>query len=201
MMPTAAPPVFLDRDGTLIVEKGYLSDPDGVRMEHGVVEGLAMLRRHGHPLIVLSNQSGIGRGMFNESDAQRVNARVADILRADGVEILAWYLCPHAPEAMCACRKPSAGMALAASRDWNLELPGSYVIGDKRADLELGDAIGGKGILVTTGHGRDAVDWARAHARPVFDSLRGAAEYIVEDVLEAAGTRARRPITSNRSQS
>jgi histidinol-phosphate phosphatase family protein len=200
-MPAVAPPVFLDRDGTLIVEKNYLSDPDAVRMEEGVVEGLALLRRHGHPLIVLSNQSGIGRGMFNERDAQRVNARVAEILRAQGVEILAWYLCPHAPEAMCACRKPSAGMALAASRDWNLELPGSYVIGDKRSDLELADAIGGRGILVTTGHGRDAVDWARAHARPLFDSLQGAADYIVEDAIQAAATRAHRAITSKRSQS
>ena len=77
VIPVSAPPVFLDRDGTLIVERGYLSDPDGVRIEEGVVEGLAMLMGCGHPLIVLSNQSGIGRGMFKESDAQRVNSRVA----------------------------------------------------------------------------------------------------------------------------
>src|SRR5882672_393306 len=101
-----APPVFLDRDGTLIVEKGYLSDPADVRIEEGVIEGLTMLMGRGHPLIVLSNQSGIGRGMFKERDAQRVNARVADMLRRDGIEITAWYLCPHAPGDPCSCRKP-----------------------------------------------------------------------------------------------
>ncbi|MGO9993817.1 MAG: D-glycero-alpha-D-manno-heptose-1,7-bisphosphate 7-phosphatase [Steroidobacteraceae bacterium] len=179
-MSVAAPPVFLDRDGTLVVEKEYLSDPDQVLIEDGVVEGLAILQGRGHPLVVLSNQSGIGRGMFDENDAQRVNDRVADILRGRGIEILAWYLCPHAPQDLCACRKPSTGMALAASRDWRLELVGSYVIGDKRSDLELADAIGATGILVTTGHGRDAAVWARDHARPVCNDVRGAAAYIAE---------------------
>jgi D-glycero-D-manno-heptose 1,7-bisphosphate phosphatase len=180
MTAAPAPPVFLDRDGTLIVEKGYLSDPDRVVIEEGVVDGLTTLQDSGHPLIVLSNQSGIGRGMFTERDAALVNEKVADMLRRSGIEILAWYVCPHAPDAACSCRKPSAGMPLAASRDWNIDLAGSYVIGDKRSDLELADAIGGTGILVTTGHGREALDWARAHARPVFDGLRGAAEYIVK---------------------
>lgn len=188
MISVSAPPVFLDRDGTLIVERGYLSDPDEVRLEEGVVEGLAALMGHGHPLIVLSNQSGIGRGMFKESDAQRVNSRVADMLRARGIEIMAWYFCPHAPENACSCRKPLPGMAVAASLDWNLELPGSYVIGDKRADLELADAIGATGILVTTGHGREFADWARDRARPVFADLRGAAGYIADVHAEAAET-------------
>jgi D-glycero-D-manno-heptose 1,7-bisphosphate phosphatase len=184
-MPLPAAPVFLDRDGTLIVERGYLSDPDQVHIEEGVVEGLATLMGCGHPLIVLSNQSGIGRGMFKESDAQRVNSRVADILRARGIEITAWYFCPHAPESACSCRKPLPGMAVAASRDWNLDLPGSYVIGDTRADLELADGIGATGILVTTGHGRKFADWARDHARPVFDDLRGAAGFILGVAAEA----------------
>jgi histidinol-phosphate phosphatase family protein len=175
----SAPPVFLDRDGTLIVEKDYLSDPEEVQLEEGVVEGLTALKRGGHALVVLSNQSGIGRGMFKESDARGVNARVADILRGHGIDVLAWYICPHAPEVMCACRKPLAGMALAAARDWNLQLAGSYVIGDKQSDMELAEAIGATGILITTGHGADSVAWARAHARPVFDTIRSAAGYII----------------------
>jgi D-glycero-D-manno-heptose 1,7-bisphosphate phosphatase len=177
-----SPAVFLDRDGTLIVEKEYLSDPVEVCLETDVVEGLALLREHGHPLIVLSNQSGIGRGLFLATDAQRVNDRVAGILRSYGVEILAWYLCPHGPEFGCACRKPQAGMAVAAARDWDLELAGSYVVGDKRVDLELADTIGATGILVTTGHGRDAVDWARDAGRPMFDSVLSAAKYILHTV-------------------
>jgi D-glycero-D-manno-heptose 1,7-bisphosphate phosphatase len=178
------PPVFLDRDGTLIVEKEYLRDPEQVSLERGVIDGLAILQEHGHPLIVLSNQSGVGRGMFTEGDVQRVNERIVDMLRRGGIEILAWYMCPHLPQTGCDCRKPSPGMALAAAREWNIDLIGSYVVGDKKSDLELADAIGGTGILVTTGHGRDAAEWARAQARPVFDGLRDAAQYIVK--LESA---------------
>ena len=183
-MNSDAAPVFLDRDGTLIVEKQYLSDPDGVVLEEGVVDGLGRLQLHGHRLIVLSNQSGIGRGMFTEHDAQRVNERVAALLSRYGIEILAWYMCPHAPDAGCDCRKPLPGMPLNASRDWHLDLAGSYVIGDKPCDLELADAIGGTGILVTTGHGSEAAVWAKSRSRPVTDGLRGAAEYIIRQEQE-----------------
>jgi len=171
-------PVFLDRDGTLIVEKHYLRDPQGVCLERGVVAGLNLLAGRGHPLVVLTNQSGIGRGLLTEEDARRVNARVAELLDEQGVHISGWYLCPHAPESACGCRKPAPGMAIAAARDLALVLEGSYVIGDKRADVELADAIGGSGILVTTGHGRDSIDWACAEARPVFADLHGAARFI-----------------------
>ena len=173
------PPVFLDRDGTVIVEREYLSDPDGVTIEAGAAAGLSLLHRRGYPLIVLSNQSGIGRGFFTEEEAQRVNARAAELLRREGVAVTAWYMCPHAPETTCDCRKPMPGMALAAAREFQLQLKDSYVVGDKRSDLELADAIGGTGILVTTGHGRSALAWATAQSRPIFDGLPGVAEYII----------------------
>jgi len=174
------PPVFLDRDGTLIVEMGYLKDPERVSLEEGAVDALSMLQERGHPLIVVSNQSGIGRGLLTERDAQRVNERVADLLRSAGIEILAWYMCPHSPETPCACRKPLPGMAVTAARDWSIDLSGCYVVGDKRSDVEMADAIGGTGILVSTGHGMDAVEWARVSGRPIFDGLRDAAAYIRE---------------------
>jgi D-glycero-D-manno-heptose 1,7-bisphosphate phosphatase len=185
------PPVFLDRDGTIIVEKEYLSDPDQVYLEETVIEGLVRLQEMGHPLIVVSNQSGIGRGKFTEADAHRVNARVDELLRRDGIIILAWYFCPHAPDAICACRKPLPGMALAASSDWGVQLVGSYVIGDKKIDLELADAIGGTGILVTSGHGMEDTAWARADARPIFHYLREAAAYVCkcESDIAALGVR------------
>jgi D-glycero-D-manno-heptose 1,7-bisphosphate phosphatase len=179
-MSAAAAAVFLDRDGTLIVEKHYLSDPAQVVLETGVVEGLTILREHGHPLVVVSNQSGIGRGKFSAADAGRVNERVAALLREQGIEILAWYLCPHAPDVVCECRKPAPGMALAAARDWNLNLGGSYVVGDKQADLLLADAIGATGILVTTGHGHEAAEWASDAGRPIFAGLADAAVFIVQ---------------------
>jgi len=175
----AKAPVFLDRDGTLIVEKEYLSDPRHVSLEDTVVEGLSILSGHGHPLIVVTNQSGIGRGKFTDADARRVNARVDSMLRDQGITILAWYLCPHAPGVECDCRKPLPGMALAAAQDWSLQLAGCFVVGDKRADVELADAIGGTGILLTTGHGRDHLQWARDGARPVFNRFREAASFIV----------------------
>ena len=171
-------PVFVDRDGTLIVEKGYLSDPAQVALEATVIEGLSMLSAHGHPLIVLSNQSGIGRGILTREDAQRVNARVDSLLRGHGITILGWYMCPHPPDTQCSCRKPQPGMALEASRDLGLTLAGCFVVGDKRADVELAEAIGGIGILLSTGHGREHVHWAREHARPVFDQFREAASFI-----------------------
>jgi histidinol-phosphate phosphatase family protein len=171
--------VFLDRDGTLIVEQHYLRDPRNVRLEAGVVDGLSALQARGHALIVASNQSGIDRGLLTREDAERVNAALAQMLRAQGIDILAWYICPHRPEAGCLCRKPAAGMALAAARDWGLQLAGSYVIGDRRTDVEMADAIGGTGILVMTGYGAQSAAWAKAAARPVVDGLRAAADYII----------------------
>jgi D-glycero-D-manno-heptose 1,7-bisphosphate phosphatase len=110
-----------------------------------------------HPLIV-ANQSGIGRGLLTELDSTSVNARVSFLLGRARIEILAWYLCSHRPETSCDCRKPLPGMAVAAARAWNLALSGSYVVDDKRRDFELANAIGGPGILVTTGHGLGAVE-------------------------------------------
>jgi histidinol-phosphate phosphatase family protein len=195
-----AAPVFVDRDGTLIVEKHYLGDPAQVCLEDGVVAGLSLLRQGGHPVIVLSNQSGIGRGMFTLADARRVNDRAAQLLREQGIDILGWYICPHAPQDMCRCRKPSPGMALDAARELNLTLAGSYVIGDKRADLELADAIGGTGILVTTGQGGAAAAWAAANSRPVVNNMLEAARCIAQ--RESAGpggeARARPPIDESR---
>ncbi len=149
-------------------------------LEETVIEGLSMLQEHGYPLVVVSNQSGIGRGLLTETEAQAVNARVDSLLRERGIRILAWYLCPHEPAAHCACRKPLPGMVLAASRDWQLTLESCFVVGDKRADVELADAVGGCGILLTTGHGNEHAPWAREHARPVFPDLRDAARFILD---------------------
>jgi D-glycero-D-manno-heptose 1,7-bisphosphate phosphatase len=163
----------------LIVEKGYLRYPDQVVIEKTVIEGLSMLQEHGYPLVVVSNQSGIGRGLLTETEAQAVNARVDSLLRDGGIGVLAWYLCPHAPDVHCSCRKPLPGMAQQAAREWGLELEGCFMVGDKPSDVELADAIGGSGILVATGHGHEHLSWARAGARPVFQEFKDAARFIV----------------------
>lgn len=170
--------MFLDRDGTIIVEKNYLRDPNDVCLEAGAVVGLRRLQVRGHPLIVISNQSGIARGRMLETDVLAVNRRVGELLLAHGIKILAWYFCPHGPDSACACRKPAPGMALRASRDLNLDLAGAFVVGDKDSDLKMADAIGATGILVATGHGNEYHGWAVAMGRVAVPDLDAAAAHI-----------------------
>ncbi|WP_174296824.1 D-glycero-alpha-D-manno-heptose-1,7-bisphosphate 7-phosphatase [Sphingomonas bacterium] len=172
------PVVFLDRDGTIIVERDYLSDPAGVALEVGAARGLRALSAAGFRLVVLTNQSGIARGYFDLAAAEAVNRRVADLLAGRGVAIDGWYVCPHAPSDGCGCRKPRPGLAHRAAAELGLALAGSWVVGDKRSDVELADAIGASGILVASGHGAQHVAWARAHGRPVVRDLAEAADLI-----------------------
>jgi histidinol-phosphate phosphatase family protein len=174
------PTVFLDRDGTIIVERHYLSDPALVELEAGAAQGLKLLQDLGHPLVVVSNQSGIGRGKFALDDAHAVNARVAELLAEHGVTIAGWYMCPHAPDTDCRCRKPLTGMPEQARAELGLSWLDCYVIGDKRIDVELGQAIGGTGLLVTTGHGQADAPWARDHQVPVFEHLLAACQHIAQ---------------------
>lgn len=142
---------FLDRDGTLIADRQYLSDPDGVDLLPGVCDGLEQLVSAGFFLAVLTNQSGIGRGYFFEQDMVRVNQRVDELLRAQKLRIDAWYFCPHHPVDACACRKPQRGLADQAATDFDLDLTQSFVIGDSDADIGLARNIGAVGIRVLTG--------------------------------------------------
>jgi len=183
------PGVFLDRDGTLIVEKNYLSNPDDVELEGGVVEGLQLLQTHGLPLIVLTNQSGIGRGYFDLEAAVTVNRRVDEILRENGVLLTGWYICPHAPGDGCLCRKPGRALADRAAADFGLSLEGSFVVGDKRSDLELAFAIGATGILITTGHGRADVAWATARGCAVTGDFLDAARIIAAQTGDVGSAR------------
>lgn len=159
-MRQAIPAIFLDRDGTIIVERRYLSDPAGVVLEEGAGEGLRLLQAQGWPLVVISNQSGVGRGYFPESAVHAVNARLAELLMAEGVTIAGWYHCPHAPDAGCDCRKPADGMVRRAAAELGLDPGRSFVIGDKRSDLELAERIGATGVLVATGYGDAAAGCA-----------------------------------------
>ena len=131
--------VFLDRDGTLIVEKEYLSDPDEVELERGVIEGLMLLQSVGRPLVVVTNQSGIGRGYFGLDAAVAVNERIDAILREHGIVLSAWYLCPHAPEEGCRCRKPGRALADRAAADLGIRL--EELLRDRRQALRRGTRV------------------------------------------------------------
>jgi histidinol-phosphate phosphatase family protein len=181
----SSPAIFLDRDGTIIVEKNYLGDPDQVVLLDGAVEGLRAMSRLSFPLIVVSNQSGVGRGYFSIDQAHAVERRLAEMLASEGVAIAGWYMCPHAPDAKCACRKPLPGMVDAAVRDLDVDPTRSFVIGDKRSDIDLAAAVGAAGILVTTGHGDADVDYARSASAPVCRDLREASAEVARHLAQA----------------
>ena len=170
-MPELQATAFLDRDGTLIEERNYLSDPDQAVLLPGVAEGLKALMDQGFRLVVVSNQSGIGRGYFSEADAHVVNARVDEMLHAEGVDIAAWYICPHAPEQPCDCRKPSPGMVDQACAAFAVDLPASIMIGDKDIDLQLATARSMRGFLVTSGHADKHIAWAKENGFGVFADI------------------------------
>jgi D-glycero-D-manno-heptose 1,7-bisphosphate phosphatase len=141
------PAVFLDRDGTLVEDVGYPRDPEAVRLLEGAPEALVALRRAGFALVVVSNQSGIGRGLVTEEEAEAVHERFVRELRAHGVELDDVRYCPHAPEDACTCRKPEAGLLRESARELGLDLDRSFMVGDKPSDVAAGRAAGCRTVL------------------------------------------------------
>lgn len=174
---------FVDRDGTLIAERHHLSDPDGVELLPGVATALRTVRAAGHPVVVISNQAGVGRGLFPEARVHEVMARLRRQLRAELVELDAVRYCPHAPDAGCACRKPGTRLLEEAGGDLRLSLPHSVMVGDKWIDVEAGQAMRGSGVLVRTGHGAREVQLERpagaADADLVCDDVAAAARWFL----------------------
>lgn len=151
------PAVFIDRDGTLNVEKNYLHKWQDWEWIPGAVESIRRLNASGYLVIVTSNQAGIARGMYREADVQSLHEQVdADLQRA-GARIDAYYFCPHHPEhgeiRDCACRKPEPGMLLQAASEFDIDLTRSFIVGDKASDVEAGLNAGVTPILVLTGYG------------------------------------------------
>lgn len=160
----ARPAAFLDRDGTMIVEHGFLSDPDGVEPLPGAIDAIRQLNHWGYLVIGVTNQSGVARGYFGEDVVKAVNRRVIEVFAADGARIDAIYYCPHYPmpeTAECDCRKPKRGMIDQAMRDFAIDLSHSFVVGDRLCDVQLGRTIGGPGVLVLTGYGlQELAGWS-----------------------------------------
>jgi D-glycero-D-manno-heptose 1,7-bisphosphate phosphatase len=180
--------VLLDRDGTINVERHYLSRPAQVELLPGALEGLRSLRRLGLGLAVVTNQSGVGRGYFDESALDAVHERLRDLLQAGGVELDGVYSCPHLPADGCGCRKPQPGLARLAAADLGFDPSEAFVIGDKPCDVELGRRLGAATLLVRTGYGNR---YPVGAVRPdhVADDLADAARTI-EALLEGERRRA-----------
>ena len=135
------PAVFLDRDGTLVHDGGYLHRPEDYRRLPGVAEGLALLRDAGYRLVVVTNQSGIGRGYFGAGDLARFQEALVKDLRALGIELDGSYVCPHRPDEGCPCRKPRPGLVHRAIRDLHLDPARSFAVGDRLRDVELARTV------------------------------------------------------------
>lgn len=139
---------LLDRDGTLIEHLPYLSDPDQVRLLPGAAEGLRALRQLGYALVLVTNQSGVGRGYFPAERVEAVNQRLAALLARENVTIDELLFCPHGPEEGCPCRKPAPGMAEEAARRLDGDLCRSIVVGDSDCDMLLAEAVGCRGFRI-----------------------------------------------------
>ena len=154
--------VFLDRDGTLNEDPGYLGDPDKVTLYPGTGMALSLLQKQlGLKLIVISNQSGSARGLVSAENVEAVNKKINELLLPDDVKIDAFYYCPHHPEfselEKCGCRKPSPEMVLRAALELDIDLSCSYFIGDAVSDIQCGINAGLKTVLVKTGYGKDSI--------------------------------------------
>ena len=143
--------VFLDRDGTVNHEVSYIRDPQELRLIPGAAESIARLNRAGARVVLVTNQSGIGRGMFTPEVLEATHGRLNDLLAAAGARLDAIYFCPHHPDDGCLCRKPGTLMVERAQRDLGVDLARAYVIGDQSRDIELGHRLGMKAVLVKTG--------------------------------------------------
>lgn len=174
--------VFLDRDGTLIQEKEYLSRPEEVALFPRAAEGLRSLRDAGFKLFIVSNQSGVGRGYFTMADVERVHGRLADDLSRQGVHFEKIYVAPEAPETPSRGRKPSPQFLFDARDEFDLDLARCYMIGDKLIDLQCGWNAGvKKSILVRTGYGRhlEQAGGSELAAAVIVDDLASAAAWVL----------------------
>jgi len=177
--------VFLDRDGTIIEERGYLDRIDLLELYSFTADAIRLLNRAGYMTVVVTNQGGIGRGIIDEPFLQHVHATLDTRLAAGNARIDRYYYCPHHPDAVvpelrrkCDCRKPASGMIEQACRELSLDPRQSVMIGDRRLDVVAGSAVGARTVLVRTGHGAHEEAMPQGNARP---------DAILNNLMEAVG--------------
>ena len=162
---------FLDRDGVINEEVHYLHEPAKTVLIPGVAEALNKIHEHGYLAVIVTNQSGIARGMYGEPEMHSVHAKIKELLAADGADFDAVYFCPHPPTAECSCRKPKPGMLLQAAKDLNIDVKNSLMIGDRLSDVNAGINAGcRKSYLVRTGYGLKTLEKNPEPGCPVADT-------------------------------
>jgi len=191
--------VFLDRDGTINEEVGYLDTLEKLKLYENTAQAIKLINETGMKAIVITNQSGIARGYFDEQFVKQVHQRIQYVLQQQGAFIDAFYYCPHHPTEgtgkylqSCSCRKPEPGMLIAAARDLNIDLKDSYTIGDMLKDIQVAARVGAKSVLVKSGYGMHTLAQGiletpgKTHIQ--MENIEKAMinpDYIAEDILDA----------------
>lgn len=168
--------VFLDRDGVLMRDSNYVGHVERVELIASAPQALRQLQDAGFHLFVVTNQSGVGRGYFTREAVEEIHALLNQHFAAAGVRVVRYYVCPHRPEENCDCRKPKPKFLLEAAREFGLDLPRCYMIGDRTSDVQCGRNAGAKGVLVLTGVGHETL--AKGEVTP---------DHVAEDIGAAAG--------------
>lgn len=170
--------VLLDRDGTISEECGYLSEPGQVRLILGAASALRQFKEMGLGLVIVTNQSAVGRGFFDEARLHLIHRRLYELLEAEGIQLDGIYFCPHKPEDDCSCRKPRTGLVEKASAELDFDPGLSFVIGDKACDIEMGRTVGATTLLVRTGYGAQVAEDKGVQPDHVVEDLQEAAQMI-----------------------
>ena len=172
---------FLDRDGVIIEQVEYIRDPDEVKLTPGAADALKLIHQNGFLAVVVSNQSGIARKKFTLEELMAVQSRMYELLAAQGEKIDGFYFCPHDPHVdVCPCRKPKPGMILQAARELGIDIPASFMIGDRPADVETGLNAGCRDCaMVLTGYGEGTVDVARERGYRTAPTLLDAVKLLL----------------------
>lgn len=183
--------VFLDKDGTIIPDVPYNINPDLISLQHGVIEGLQLLKNEGYSFVVISNQAGVARGYFKYEQLAEVQQKIDSLLQPANLQIQAYYFCPHHPAGKieglaiaCNCRKPMPGMILEAAKDHNVDLANSWMIGDILNDVEAGNRAGCKTVIINNGN---ETEWVQGTFRkPTYTAINflDAAEFICNNSSE-----------------
>ncbi len=183
------PAVFLDRDGTILDELGYLTPDSAINIYPFSIDAVRLLARGGYAVVIITNQGGIGLGLYDHAFVDRTHATLSATFAAGGAAIAGWYYCPHHSEgvvpeftAVCECRKPATGLLTAAARDLDLDLSASWVVGDQWRDIEVAHRTGARSVLVRTGYGQGLeAKWPEGIKPPsaVADNVMAAAAHIL----------------------
>jgi len=176
------PAAFLDRDGTLIEDPGFLSDPAKVKLLPGAAQAVRRLNQAGVATVIVTNQSGIARGVITMAQYEAVHARLVQLLAGAGARLDGAYVCPHHPDITgpCECRKPGTRLFRDAATDLTLDLGRSFYVGDRMTDIEPARTLGGRGILVRTGHGDENAQAAIEQGYTVVADVQTAVDLILE---------------------